>query len=670
MNRLSPALLALALGIVALLGAGPVRPITDYGASPQASPAANRAAIQAALDDARNPALKERDGVVVKVPAGVYPVDRPLVLPGYTTLRGEGRDVSTIAMANGNADPVLIAGIDRKPGGVTLTPDHLFDLFGRLDATAADAPGKRWGIATLGNSHVAQGAGPFANGPWPTDGSAPNYYGGLTTLAIEWAVDQDAAPFRQGPQFGMMDRGRPGPWCVYTAGIGGGCWVATYQLQQGGVERTVALLFPAPTGGGVHRFAVEIDTRGRTARAYVDDLQVTLGAGIAWGADPTPISLAPARNVPFTMGSCGLTANNHGSDWIGGDNKWDRAYCGLRVSTAPVYRDLGPGQPITRIDAQPVNDAARFFAYAAASLAWLPLDRSPEQVVADRFIDIRAARGPTRTSALFLSTENGSNWASLAGNSIRDLSILGINGCPWGAAVNLGFALDFDAAGCRLRGGAHGLGTWNWGANYPIRVRDCEVSGTDSALRLYYAVAAVDRCKFPSGGRNTVDAWGSPLALTDCFFAGMGRPECVGRFSGGRVTITRPNVDYEDGASPSDAAWRMTATGISDRTCWLRVVDWDNGAVPKGRPLVRLDQSGNPGPASFLLDGLNCAGEAAAVASVEGAAWSGTVRHAVPFRSTPAVRYAPGVPATSFAVAPGTPNPAPAIAGPPAPTTP
>lgn len=651
--------LLLAALVPILAAADAVRDISrpPYNASPAGDPTANRLAIQKALDDPAPAGLQQ--GIRVVVPPGRFPTDgRPLWMEQhYTSLAGVNRDVSWII--NDGHNPLLLIGMSRTPMGVALTPDHFFPLAPLLDGSV----GQRYGFLSKADSHIAMGPGPFMNGPRPIPGQTPKYWADVSSFTVDWGVQQDMVPFRQGPQFGMYFQNRAYPWAVSTNGVSNGSWALQVQVVQGGADRQIAVMFPAPLTGGNHKLTASIDLVNRKILGYVDGFQVMPVGATAWGPPAQPLTLYPNRGVPFMAASQASTANTQGSDWIGGDGHFDRAYLGIHVSRGLRYADNGVGKPQVRADGGVLNDAYRWFTQDPDTIAALDFARSPTDVAADRCLDVvSGVFGTDRTTALVLSKEHGDLRSVVLGCSVRDISLVGQSlGSAYGSAVTTGFALDLQISGARLHGGAHGLGTWNWGTNYPTRVRDTELLGTDAGVYNYYGILTLDRVNFPSVGRTAIHGWWSGIDARNLFFTGFGQPETLARLYGCKATFTAFQADFEGAGYPSVASFWSTAQSDASRTGgWLRLRDWVNGNTPNSLPLVVLDQVGNAGPARFDLDGLEDYGEHPAVVDVKGTAWRGLVRHDVPYVTTPVARYI-GVPPGTIQAGSGTVNPVPPV---------
>lgn len=656
--------LALFISVLNMVGAGPVRDAADYRIAPDGTARTDRATLQAALDDARP---VQPPGIVVNVPAGVWGLDGPVYLPVGAHLIGQGRDATTIQGATGYYGPLVVAGIDRRPGGRALAPEHLPDVFGRLDASAANGAGKRWGIRTFEDSHVGSFGGPIGQGPRPTtlaiegqtSSLVPAFWADVTAFTLEWAVDQDpatGAPWHAGPQFGMYDKGRPGPWAVWTSGnAAAGEFQLLLQVVQGGTERTLRFAFPSPMGPAVHRMTAQVDVATRKVTAYVDGLQVPVQA-FGWGADPTPITLAANRYAPFMLGASGYSSKVHGSDFVGGDGKFDRCYLGLHVLRGTRYADDGAGTAQRRRDGAAITDAGRYFAYVGQTIGCLTGERRPEQVTADRMVAVFYAQS-VNSPAFFLSKEHASPFANLNNCAVSGLSILGAKGSPFGVALYVGCTTNFRVRDCAIQGGGFGI-AGDWGIQYVTRVRDCTISGTDSAVYQLVALTEVEGCDFPLLGRNTLVNRLGGLKLRNCFFGNAGKPECVVYSDGGATTAEAIDVDIEDTQIPTVAGLVAIAHSDANRMGgWLRLKDVNWGGSNPNVPLVKLTQVpvGSTGPAYVSLDGLKDDYEHSALVRVEGPAWRGQVRHDMPFKQTPNVVYAGGT-AGAVVVIPGTPE--------------
>ena len=576
--------------------------------------ARNRRAIQAAIDSF-DPALVgiDRARGTVKVPAadGPFLVDGPIFLDqSRVDLVGEGRG-SEIRMDGAKSHPTLVLGIRRRPvrdgQPVELSPGHFVDLHGRLDRAACPRPGMRWGIRTLGKAHVttqgtALDAGPI--GGWPA----------LRSLAVDLAIEFPGEVPTTAILLGVSERDHLKPFLLEVA-------AGRYSVQLDTDDGPTRRGFTFEAGRGrLQRVAFHVDLENGKIAAYVDGRQVDTKGNL-----PPKLRLVANDHSPFGLGAsagvCNVVTDQHGApaDWLA---------CGLRLGDSPRYADNGPGRPQRRLDGRPIDDESTYFEGGPDRLASLPLaDRGDRTLTVT--CGLAAGGGDRPATALLLDdAAHADNFNSVGPSAIRDLSVRTAG--RFGQAIALGHAIHLDLDRVVAEGGYAGLGAWNFGANFPIRLRGCTLSGSDAGLYLFTSMADIRDLTIPAVGRVALRLERSRVELSNAFVAGFGAPESIIKGSG-YLRIGTLDADFEGGPHPSRSLIEWSNIQGAPLGGLLDVGFLNVGTMGPGAVLVDLREGGPPSDASwgparlrlapFLLHGSGYS----AVARTFGPSWRGTV---------------------------------------------
>lgn len=605
--------------------------IRDYGARPGHTPeqaARTHRVLQGLVDLLARPDHKYSRTIYVPGAAEPWTIDRPVFLDqSQITIQGDGPN-SIIQMASDRDDCCFFAGISRTPRDKAFTPDHWVDLFGKLDASAAPRPGVRWGLRTRGDSHIAQGAGPFCYG-------TGDYWAETRQLTVEFALDFSVTPYHDFPFFGASRLGQPHPWMLFGAA---GEFVVAYRTRDGSITGGTVrqFRFKPPVGRGVHRIAFQIDLTTARVSAFVDGVQVET-TGDNGGPDfqaGSRLRFTANQNTPFKINASGAGANSFSSDCYDYDRKFARDLWlyGLRVSKTIRYETPGVGRTWRRRDNAPIDDARTFFEADADTVALLPLQDPPKSGAASRLVSVKAGpEGGGRTSsALFLSPEHGTPYSAQGAHVFRDVTVKGTPGL-YGDAVTLGYELEFTAERSQFHGGAHGIGSWNWGANYVTRLRDCEFTASDASIYNHYGQMDLTSCRFLSHGRATIWVDLGLIRARDLWCSYVGKPEFIVKLTnGGAFLANHFFVDIEGGDYPSIAGFYAESSGLAGSVEGgrLDLTDVAFGTIGPKAPLVMLHQS-NPfdPPAAFALKGLILVGGSyPALVQTDGRVWNGEIQ--------------------------------------------
>lgn len=516
--------------------------------------------------------------------------DRPFVGDApYLRLQGDGPNAG-FRMLTFRDDSHLILGVPRTFAGKAFTPDHWYNLAGRLDSSVV-AP--HWGLRTLGNSHIASMAGyvSYPVGYWAT---SPGVCVNL------WLDSTDAPTPTNVPICGLSQDGKPMPWAIVTMGDRIVTFAAA--IQPDGSARTYAAYTPMPLVRGPHRYTLQHDLASGVFTAIVDG--AVSHPRMQAGNDTMPAgSHFPSnQSTPFLIGALGGNSNNIGGDItnVGGR---DIAVGGLKVSDRAEYREDG-----ARLDGKPDNDQNRYFSASPGTLAYLPLDQDPVVAAPDRLVNISG--GGRNATALYLSDEHGSPFSAIPHTEIRDLKLIG-SASPFGQCVALGYALYVDARGCTFAGGAHGFASAKFGANYTIRLADCTASGQDAALFCNYGMWTVDRLHIPLHGRSTIRVDQGMVEGRDWFAEPWGGGEyfCYAT-RGSSVILSGVHIDIESGPYPTKAYFFSEGGGQNPGGVGgtLKLHDVGLGMIQPAQTLIQLRDGGGSGTCRVDVDSLTWVG--------------------------------------------------------------
>jgi hypothetical protein len=558
------------------------RDIRSFGALPgRANAVVTRQAIQAAIDTLPKRGTGERAVIVIPGDRTGYFADRPIHAdrPDLEFI-GDGPDRSFLVAAH--AGSVVQVGMPRL---APPSADHWPDAFGLLDATAAPAPGRRFGLALKADSHAAFGPPSFGRGRVAADGTC-DWWGKTSQATVEVAFD---GPWPVGPIVGAGWGMSFDPIGLNVSDWGAGVgWTEGDGTLLGGTARSAGFQQPAlpRLGPGVHRLAVQVDITGRGPEfsAWLDGVQVTNPSAPVGGS---PRTFRASQGSPWRVGAAGGTIQGWAGDSRSSPTLLDATLLGLRVSAGLRYADDGKGSPQRRLDGRPIDDLSTYFARDAITVGLLAGDEPPADAAPSRRVAVSGPAG--RSSGFLMDRGHLDPNIPTAGVTLRGLTV---RAAPGGEAVTLGYCLRFRAERVRMDGGGRGLSSWNYAANYPHYLSDCVFEGTDAAIYLYGSTIVVERAEFPLVGR--VAAWNVDGQLTarDWFFT-HGEPVAVIVGTKGATNVVeRLNANIEGGKSPTDTAFISESGGSKlngpPNTGGLSIAGFIGGNFLKDRPVIRL----------------------------------------------------------------------------------
>jgi hypothetical protein len=559
-----------------------------------------RQAIQAAIDAAfaaGKPTVWLEPGIDWWADRGIS-LDRTGI-----ALRGEGSTLKFTAAT----DVGVVMGIPRAG----LTTAH-YILNPHNDGSAHT----RYGLALLGDSHVAQRSGGASGGVgrW----AVPH-------LAVDLAYDDAAIVVANSECLCGWGSGSPSPLAVWARAGGPMVRFRCNDGQQ--YEFTIPKV-----GLGYHRYSFEVGADAATLLAFVDGLRVAptnLSSNLAAWTPSAGRTLVDNDGTPFTIGS--LSSFESGvTDFFG-----DPCHCtvyGLRLGVAPTYDGtvaIGGAQAfLPGVSSDPtLNQNNNFFQMVFGSRVVLTLQDDPATVTADRLVGImsRDADGSTNAGFGFYLPNAGILPTTDCAVEGIDLSVNG----PYGSPLVVGLALHSSVGGTRARrqlftGGAYSILQYAFDSEYVLRIAHCELYGARSNIRLWEAIAYLDDLYLNAGDRGCLEFDGFCSAVVGKVFAAINQVTAKVIRGQGKMQLEYLNVDSEGPPSPTAAVidW-TTPTGAPQKGLlqWGHIV---SSTIAAGAVLVDLhNQPDGSGSLTELDDGTVdlLGGPYAAVIRCNGASW-------------------------------------------------
>jgi len=264
-------------------------------------------------------------------------------------------------------------------------------------------------------------------------------------------------------------------WLIVLRGDGS----LVLQLSQGdGGGRQIV---PANQCGrpGMYRMAVQVDAAARTVQArlrrggqdrFARTANDTTSLPEGWRFRRTEYSYF---TIPVSEGG-GACANRQAPPL-------DMTVCGLHMSAALRYADTD--ELLRRDNPQPTDDALRYFASEAGTMAWLPLtDNPPLEGTHTQAMLVTVQHGPAAGDAAQRSFGYFKSPAAIHGVGRPRVSAMTIRPGPrWGVGIVNWNTLDAILRDLDIRGGFYAVADLFLGAQYTFDVRDCVLSGAEAA---------------------------------------------------------------------------------------------------------------------------------------------------------------------------------------------
>ncbi len=472
--------------------------------------------------------------VIVHVPSARtnYVLQHPVYLDSdLVGIEGEGQGQTCFAVGQSPQRPGFVLGLPRGSGALrfglpsglygALDSSHRFDLFGKLDNTGASLPNSRWGIRTKLDSLVQVQCGGLITS-WPS----------LRKFTIELCIDSGVGGQAFPGDTQIIGRGNgyaPAPWILTSQGSNQLAFAFRTSDQSGPGNPRRGFGFQL-NGVGPFRISLQIDMDLGVAQVYVNGVQVS-AINATW---PPGLSLFQDDWRPFFMG--------HSGDSETGGNGFnaDIHFYGFLVASGLRYKDLGVGQPQKCVDSvpflggSPPNDGfryagfARFDTVSGDTLVRFSASESPSSL--DRMVTFNEGPGPFDRLLVGYFVNQGA-WATggggIACNSLKSLTV---SGQGFSQLILIGGVLSTSIQDVRAVSGWHGIGSINLGANYPIDLQNCSLSGNDAAYYGYWQIVKAQNIHFEAYNNTIMRLVGCDLSLRDFFAASSSSADTFFKF--------------------------------------------------------------------------------------------------------------------------------------------
>jgi hypothetical protein len=577
----------------------------------------------------------------VLVPASPEPYRfaRPVWVdhPGIE-VRGEGPGSRIEVFPGGHCHPLFLFGLRRvatipvKGKDVSLVVDARYrpDLYGRLDTSAAPAPATRWGFRSRGETLIQAQATPLSDGARHSRGDfTTDHWTETTSLTIEAAYEVAGDNLPKGmPLFGMgvPTKGRPAPFVLYTGEEAGQIWVQfATQSEPFAPIATRMFSLRVPPAKGVRRLSIQIDLKAAKVSAFMDGIQVAtstlmgppLGPGLHFAEnDYFPFLVADGGGDRPGLGSA------NGIDWI---------LYGLLLSRTIRYTDDAPGRPQRRADrGGRIDDRYRYFTLPADDPGQVGHFAFTDPPDAGRLLTIQGGPASHHSKAMaFIHHSMSNGQGGILGNALRDVQLVGGN--LYGQNVAVGQVLELKLTGIRSEGSYHAIGSLSHGANYTVKLEECNLSGNDSGYFALDQILWARNNVFGTAGRATMRFVGCTVRMENTMvsFHVPGNQSTIKIHAGdygGNYSFDHMIVDYE-GDSYTHTAIYCESHPYTPATS-LRLTDIFLGSVGETIPVLTLRDVSPRNPSAFLsVDNLQAFNKkVGAVVDVDSPLWKGELR--------------------------------------------
>ncbi len=562
--------------------------VRDFGAvSKTVSNPANKVANLRAFQLAHDTAAAQKgvsSGATIYVPSGDWHLAGPVFVDrSGIEFIGDGPNVTTV-YNNGYSD-IFILGMERQPTGAPATADHFPDAFTGgpggtriYDATAVTAPGQRWGIRTKADAHVSQQGGPLDRGRGD---------GYRTTRQLTIAVYIDftlagttippgyGAPLfpRSGSLMGMLTQNSGTPWVMV---VGNGIiYIALSMVDANGLNRVGAFfsVYGLPANPGLVKLDVQIDLVAAQISAYVNGVQVAVGALPAGFTAAANLYLLTNEMNPFGLGSTKDTVSGVSSG-VGGPI--DCTFWGLKICDSLIYTNrntagtndnAGAGTTQTRRDGQTITDNIRYFAWEGpGEICRMLLKDSPAAIGVNSLVSVSINNVPSPINAFFCDNAL-TGIINTVETTIQDMGLICVNH-NYGRGIAIGLADNVLVRRCNFTQGHQNIGAINVGTNYPIFIEYCNFSSTDACIYLFVAsVVVISHCTFADSVAH-IRLYYCNARIEYCFISDQGSPDYnIWSKNGGIVDIFQLAQDAEatDGGATKAMVYAVGSNGLTSQ---------------------------------------------------------------------------------------------------------
>jgi hypothetical protein len=640
--------------------------IRDFGAKPNdtTSDAMGRTSVDRAWDalmaaiPAEGTTPANTRPVAVYFPAGRWCHYDPLLADrNRLTICGEGDATQIVPL---RASTSFQFGLRRTvphyqtKQPVSLSADHWFDLYGKLDSSIAGFANTRFGLRTKGDSHLT-----FHSSPW--NAADFDYYATTRQLTFDFCLDGRGSTIgggqtdvlgpacsSYGPQpFGVIMQANNAVLVIFRT--------AEMRTTRGWRQFS----YQTPTSlTGLQKHAIQIDLANAAVSAFVGGVQVATSSVTNFNLGPAAsttlpftagsnLSFRPNYYQPFNVGTYSVTQGTGSAD---GQllAPADFSLCGMKLSNALRYKVGATGDPQQTPTGGAVNDLYRYgddganTMLACLTLADPPSD-NPNCRYGGRMVHWkgRTAKGGSPVgNGWFMSTNSHNSVnAWTYNNVVKDLTVSGQQ--PWGDGISLGAVGGLcEVKHVAVEGGFfRSLGGMGMGSSYPIEVTGCRLDGAFDAA--YEGESQIlNRLDFTANqmGTTGLRIRGSQIKSSNMYLGGQStfssrRPVGIpaitnlGRVHAGNYASTYSltfDYDGEDG----NVATQVDVDNASNQTT-VALRDCKFATQPTG-PAVLLRECSDidlaTAPLRFSAEGTTFGGYAPAFVQTEGPLARGEIR--------------------------------------------
>jgi len=509
-----------------------------------------------------------------------------------TRLVGDGSDYSIIE--SNSCYPVVITGVTRNPTSNILDSSNFVSLSGILTiggdgfATKGDN-----GTCTLVAPGMSASFGPILGG-----------WAGLRQVHFGWYFKYQTTG--KEPLWGLraLQHSRP----IFCRRQGNGFLISVCFAD--GLER----YFNIPHTYAQNEMVAidfQIDLTTNTITAWVAGIQVTPDLsqmGSDWSTNIGGFSFINNDYLHFRIGGEGVGLEcsdfddcyDYSGNNLGGSVYPDIIVYGFVIHTGLVYKNLGVGQALARIDNASITDGNRWVNGSNILWCFYPNTDTADAIISRCLQFICYSDGATSYQCMLaLDPQSAQISSSVGPNSIRDLSLISVG--PRSITLMIGLALDQVYERLYVQGGAIAIGAISLGANYQILIRDCVVGGYESAIYLCVSTALIQNLNILRPGHVAVRFKGCDINFEGCLVRGNPPSDGTRRVisihtgnDGGFYRIISVGSDFEDGINPTECT--VYAEGHNDNAPTghtVLILDKIGGSCPAGAVGVKLVSLGS-----------------------------------------------------------------------------
>ncbi len=596
-------------------------------------------ALQKAVDHALDLAGPIDGGMhraVVFVPSSRknYLLENPVWIDNSRVeIVGGGLGRTVFETAQFPARPAFIVGLPRGSGARRdfqpkqvygqLNASDRFDLFGRLDTSLASHPKTRFGLRLPKDGMVQVQVGPLVRG-WESLKQM--------TLEVCLATRNGEGSLGLGQILGRGNDISPAPWILRVAEPGFLNFEFRTAELSGPDNPRRSIRFPVE-GKGFSRISIQIDLMAASAQAYVNGVQVAVtNHGVPW---PAGNHFTQEDSPPFIIGEAESPDGKLARDR-------DISILGFLISNKLRYKDSGPGKRQTCLESHvgltdgTPNDSYRYGPGATSQALATDIiirylgSETPSGL--DRLVAFQ--RGPGAFGTGFVgyilnkAASGGPGTGGISGNAFRGFSVVGAAGLNQCIAV--GNVLDLTIENVRVSGGWHGIGSINLGANYPVDVMNCRLSGVDAAYYGFWQYARIMNTNFEDYTYNAARFVGSSSVIRGSFVRDSQTAECFFKYQasqyGGQHLLDDVKVNTEGDRVKIAAIYMeqhpFTQSMLTVRDCYIGTTG--SAPVIKLVDMVPLNTDGL-GPGTVVIENVS-ANTSAAFLEINGPSWYGRVQ--------------------------------------------